>query len=311
MALLVLVSVLAPWISPDATPYADRQIPEAALVNPGTRVQCLPLEPIPGAGEVWVPVDSFFLANDSLYYYPRNSFRQLASPATVLKNATPVTVTYWAGSDVFGRDFLSRMFWGGRVSLLAGLVSVCIALSVGVLFGVFAGFYGGWVDSAISWFMNVVWSIPTVLFVLAIALVLGNGLFPIYIGIGLTMWVDVARVVRGQFLAFRKQEFTEAARAMGLRDIRIIFRHILPNCSGPIWIIAISNFAAAILIESGLSFLGLGAGPPIPSWGNLIESNRQYLLTGMYHLAILPGLAIMSLVLAVTLIGQHYRNTTR
>ena len=156
--------------------------------------------------------------------------------------------------------------------------------------------------------INIVWSIPTLLLVIGITLVLGRGFWQVFIAVGLSMWVEVARLVRGQVLAVKEKTFIEAATALGFSDIRIIFKHILPVMTGPIIVIASANFASAILIESGLSFLGIGAQPPIPSWGGMVKEHFRYLLLGKAYLALLPGVAIMSLVLAFMTLGNALRD---
>jgi peptide/nickel transport system permease protein len=215
---------------------------------------------------------------------------------------------YYLGTDRLGRDMLTRLMLGTRISLTVGLVSVLISLIIGVLIGAIGGFFRGWIDNLIMWLINVVWSIPTLLLVIAITLILGKGLVQVFIAVGLTMWVDVARVVRGQTLALREQDFIEAGRALGYTNMRLIFRHILPNIMGPVIVICTDNFASAILIEAGLSFLGLGAQPPTPSWGAMISEHRPYITTDAAYLAIIPGLAIMLMVFAFMMLGNGLRD---
>jgi len=212
------------------------------------------------------------------------------------------------GTDRYGRDLFSRLVLGTRISLSVGLISVLISLFIGVGMGSLAGFFRGWIDDAIVWLLNVVWSIPTLLLVIAITMALGKGFWQVFIAVGLTMWVEVARVVRGQIFSVREFEFVEAAKALGFRNERIILKHILPNIMGPVIVISAANFASAILLEAGLSFLGLGAQPPMPSWGMMIKENYGYIIVDAAYLAVLPGLAIMIMVLAFTFVGSGLRD---
>jgi peptide/nickel transport system permease protein len=219
-----------------------------------------------------------------------------------------ITRTYSLGTDRFGRDILSQVIIGARVSLSVGFIAICIALFLGIILGSLAGFFRGKTDDVIMWLINVVWSIPTLLLVIAITFALGKGFWQVFIAVGLTMWVDVARVVRGQIISLRENEYIEAARALGLPDLRIIHRHILPNITGPVVVISAANFASAILIEAGLSFLGIGVQPPMPSWGSMIKENYAFIILDKAYLAVIPGLCIMSLVMAFMLIGNGLRD---
>lgn len=219
-----------------------------------------------------------------------------------------VKKTFILGTDRYGRDVLSQLIIGTRVSLSVGFISVAISLLIGIFLGAIAGYFGGKIDALISWFINVVWAVPTLLLVIAITFALGKGFWQVFVAVGLTMWVEVARVVRGQFMSLREKEFVEAARALGYRNFRIIFKHILPNAMAPVIVISAANFASAILLEAGLSFLGIGVQPPMPSWGGMIKENYAYIILDYAYLAILPGVAIMIMVLAFMLIGNGLRD---
>lgn len=217
--------------------------------------------------------------------------------------------SFYFGTDKYGRDLLSRLIIGTRISFFIGFIAVFISLLIGISLGAVAGYFGGKIDNFIMWIINITWSIPTLLLVIAITLALGKGYWQVFIAVGLTMWVEVARVVRGQVMSTKQQQYVEAAKALGFSNLRIIFRHILPNIMAPVIVISAANFAAAILIESGLSFLGIGAQPPTPSWGAIIKNHYNYIILGKPYLAIIPGLAIMLLVMAFMLIGNTLRDT--
>ena len=218
------------------------------------------------------------------------------------------TRTFLLGTDKYGRDLLSRMLVGSRISFSIGFIAVIISLLIGVFLGAISGYFGGKIDAFIMWIVNITWSIPTLLLVIAITLALGKGFWQVFIAVGLTMWVEVARIVRGQVMSVKEMQYVTASRALGYTNSRIIFKHILPNIIAPVIVISAANFAAAILIESGLSFLGIGAQPPTPSWGSMIKDHYSYIILGKPFLAIIPGIAIMILVMAFMLMGNALRD---
>lgn len=219
-----------------------------------------------------------------------------------------VTKTYWLGTDLQGRDMLSRLMAGTIVSLSVGLIAVLISLLLGITLGAVAGYYRGWVDDVIMWLINVIWSIPTLLLVIAISIALGKGYWQTFVAVGFTMWVEVARIVRGQVLSVREKEFIEAGRSFGFSSARIIFKHIIPNIMGPVIVMSTANFASAILIESGLSFLGVGIDPPMPTWGAMISEHRAFITTELAYLAVVPGVVIGIIVLSFMLLGNGLRD---
>lgn len=333
IAVAVFISLFGYLVAPDASPNADLQTVEIQAKKPGYTQLFLKIpdkknNPVgwftkltSGQAEDYryLPISNYSIQGDSLVVNKKvdedtsvvqiYAISQLTNhqPNTLLSKNI-VTKKYYLGTDKFGRDILSRLIIGTKVSLAVGLIAVLISLTLGIVLGAIAGYYRGWVDEAVMWLVNVTWSIPTLLLVFAITMALGKGFWQIFIAVGLTMWVSVARLIRGQTMALKELEYVQAAKALGLSDGRIIIKHILPNILGPVLVIAASNFATAIIIEAGLSFLGIGVQPPQPSWGLMIKENYNFIITHNAILALVPGFAIMLLVLAFNLLGNGLRD---
>ncbi len=332
ICLSVIIAIFGYLLAPDKTPFADLQTVEIQAKKPGYQQMFLKIPQQKSTNEnlitrmfygtaaafSYLPISSYKLSGQDLIvekYVDEDTtvqqtygINQLTSNKPENLNQLIITKTYWLGTDAFGRDILSRLIIGTRVSLAVGLIAVIISLTLGILLGAIAGFYRGWVDEVVMWLVNVTWSIPTLLLVFAITMALGKGFWQIFIAVGLTMWVSVARLVRGQVMALKELEYVQAAKALGFKDSRIIMRHVLPNILGPLMVIAAGNFATAIIVEAGLSFLGIGVQPPQPSWGLMIKENYNFIITNNPVLALVPGFAIMLLVLAFNLLGNGLRD---
>lgn len=220
---------------------------------------------------------------------------------------SPPSKEHLLGTDELGRDLLSRIIWGSRVSLKVGFVAVGIAILIGIIIGALAGFYGGLIEAVLMRFVDIMLAFPTFFLILAVISILEQNIFTIMVVIGLTSWMDVARLVRAEFLSLKEMDFVSAARAVGVNDKRLIFKHILPNALSPVFVAATFGVAGAILIESGLSFLGLGVQPPDPSWGNILTAGKDNIEVAWW-LSLYPGFAILITVLSYNLVGEGLRD---
>ncbi len=329
-----LIAVFAYLIAPDNSPNANQmhlsihskapgfttnilQVPsESYNENPSLISKILSGVP---SKNVEIPFKSLDISQNELIVLTsanaeKNTAQRISLDAfntkdlNLIKKQFTTVKTFWLGTDKYGRDMLSRLLIGSRISFSIGFVAVFISLFIGTFIGAISGYFGGWIDNLMVWLMNVLWSIPTLLLVIAITLALGKGLLQVYIAVGLTMWVEVARVVRGQVISVKENQYITATKVLGFSNFRTLFYHILPNSFSPVIVIAAANFASAILIESGLSFLGIGAQPPIPSWGSIIKDHYPYIILGKAYMALIPGTALMTLVMSFMLLGNGIRD---
>lgn len=335
--LCLFVAFFGYVLSPDRSPHANRQILELAKKPPGTEAYILKipqegmakvgfLERIfTGAPVQYRPValqrlNSLQKKGERIQYtsYGGGDFDLALEDFSVgldafdreaFINAHVEEAYFFLGTDGFGRDLWSRILLGTRISISVGLLAVGMSLLIGIVLGSFAGYFGGWIDRVIMWLISVMWSLPTLLLALLISFLLGKGFWQVCMAIGISMWVEVARIVRGQILSVRELQYTEAARSLGFADMRVMFRHVLPNVISPIIVVAVASFGSAVLIESGLSFLGIGVEVPIPTWGSMIAEGYTYIVfsTGKW-LAFFPGLALILLVVSINLIGIGLRD---
>lgn len=321
LALLSLMALFSPWLGNDGSPNANRQCLPCRLAAPGQEIQfAVLLRNSPNQGNVFIGYPD---PGPSIPFHEKTELRG----GTLFRfNGYSGTSSQWVaadeqyqvlsrrfvlGADPLGRDLWSRLLMGGRISLGIGWLSVMVALIIGITLGALAGFIGGKIDAVLSFIINLTWSVPTLLLVMTLTIALGKGWLPTFLAVGLSTWVEIARVTRAEIMGLKKRDFSLAGTVLGLPAWRLIWHHILPGIRGPLLVVAAANFAGAVLIESGLSFLGLGVQPPAPTWGNMMESHRHFLVSGHLHLILVPGLAILSVVLAFIVLGDSLKNLRR
>ncbi len=288
-------SVFAYYIVPDKTKHANQQFPEIALLSPGSAVAVKSAETAIQAPKGFME----FLVNG----YGAQRLYQLCDG----EEACHQEMRFWFGTDKYGRDVFSRVVLGMRYTLLISLLSVLVSIFLGLVLGILSGYAGGRVDKFIGFLINIFWTLPTILLAFAVLLAFGRNMMTLFIAIGLTLWSDVARLVRGQVLAVKELGYIQAAKALGLGEWRTMFRHILPNIINPVWVLAASNFSMAVLLESGLSFLGFGLEPPLPTLGNILQEQYIYALSGKPFLAIIPCIVVVLLILSFQLVTNYLK----
>jgi len=321
-AFFFVLGILGYSITPDSSVDANQIMPEWASLSPGTQVKFVEknrnaprsffywLTGDDGLGELISVSDAnkVSLKNNTIAFLNDKTGLVKTVILDSIEGRKIQTRKFLLGTDRFGRDIYSRLVIGTRVSLSIGFLSMMISLIIGVLIGLISGYFGGNIDLVLTWLITVFWSVPTLLIALGLSFFLGKGYFQVLLATGLSSWVEVARVVRGQTMQMKNREFILSARITGFSSFYIMFKHILPNLKGSLSVLATTNFAAAILLEAGLGFLGLGVAPPTPSWGIMVKENLGYLVLDQAYLAIIPGLAIMILVMAFNLMSMGFKD---
>lgn len=286
--------MLAYIITPDQSKYCNTQVLNNSFLKPGSTV-CYKAE-----------IASNQKRNFKDLVFGTENFNKLvqATNSDTIKNCK----TYFLGTDRYGRDLLSRLIIGMRYTLLISILSVIFALLLGSFLGSIAGYYSGFIDKFISFNIGVFWALPSILVSFIILMAIGKTITALFLSIGLTMWADVARLVRGQVLSIKEQYYVQASKALGYSDGRIIFSQILPNAIGPIMVSCSSNFALAVLLESGLSFLGLGLQAPIPTIGNILQDQYVQAFNGEFLQSLIPAIVLVLLILSFQVLANHLRD---
>ncbi len=325
MGLSIVISTLGYFIIPDHSPDVNTMYPELARKKPGFTCTYIKIKTDqtyeePGffskLSNGWhdafelIPIQSYRPSGDSIRYLKYGSTLPESLPKSALYDTKHYVTqkTNVLGNDSYGRDLLSRLVIGARVSIAVGFIAVLISVIIGLILGQLAGYFRGKTDAFIMWLINIIWSLPTLMFIIALTFAIGKGFWQIFVAVGLTTWVELARIVRGQVFSIRETEYIQAAKILGFGHFRILFRHILLNIWGTVIIISVANFASAILLEAGLSFLGQGLQAPAPSLGQMIKENYAFIVFDASHLAIFPGLMIAMLVMSVNFIGNGLRD---
>lgn len=305
---LLIFSLFGRPLFPDTSLHANRQITELPLQKAWTSATLLRL-PGEKKAEYW-PVENFRNKDGRILADRIINAQGHTIPIEFPSNKeiSLETVTFYFGTDALGRDLFSRLMSGIKISLLIGFFAVVVSLVVGTSIGLIAGYYGGWWDKILTTLINSMWSVPTVLLVFAFVLALGRGIENIVLAIGLTMWVDIARLVRGMAKSGKQAAYIQSTKALAYSDYRIISKHLFPNMINPLIILATTNFATAILVEAGISYLGFGIQPPVPSVGMILSENYAYVLGGHYVKAAVPAVIIVIMVLSLNLIGTALKD---